>query len=128
MQTAGIFSRAILRFLTTAASGCGTSTNTPSVAAPPNQVAKENAVVSDRSLLAVLWFQRAAECRALYYRACNLARERIDQYLQARRHSAAPANEAMAFSDASHDHEFNRDVARSALHRLTSHRVRSAID
>ena len=37
--------------------------------------------LSEQSLLAVLWYQRAAECRALYHQACNLARERIDQHL-----------------------------------------------
>ena len=37
--------------------------------------------LAEQSLLAVLWYQRAAECRALYHQACNLARERIDQHL-----------------------------------------------
>jgi hypothetical protein len=38
--------------------------------------------VSEQSVLAVLWFQWAAECRALYYQACNIARQRIHRALR----------------------------------------------
>ena len=38
-------------------------------------------ILAEQSLLAVLWYQRAAECRALCHQACNIARERIDQHL-----------------------------------------------
>jgi 5'-nucleotidase (lipoprotein e(P4) family) len=37
--------------------------------------------ISDQSTLAVLWYQHAAEVRALYLQACNLGRRRIDESL-----------------------------------------------
>ncbi len=36
-----------------------------------------------QDVLAVMWYQRAAECRALYYQAFNLAHDRLNQILSA---------------------------------------------
>jgi 5'-nucleotidase (lipoprotein e(P4) family) len=59
-------------------------THKPSASAiPPDTNTQTRAIetLAEQSLLAVLWYQRAAECRALYHQACNIARERIDQHL-----------------------------------------------
>jgi 5'-nucleotidase (lipoprotein e(P4) family) len=63
---------------------CLTGCRTPQ---PPGS---EPRVAADQSALAVLWYQRSAECRALYYQACNIARERIEQRLEARRAVTPP--------------------------------------
>lgn len=76
----------VVGFLT----GCQTTQQPATVAAPPASLKDpaEDARVSEQTVAAVLWYQRAAECRALYYQACNIARERIDQYLRNRRNTA----------------------------------------
>lgn len=45
--------------------------------------AGDKTTLSDR-VMAVLWFQRAAEARALYFQAYNIARERLDTALAQR--------------------------------------------
>ncbi|HMJ92393.1 MAG TPA: 5'-nucleotidase, lipoprotein e(P4) family [Candidatus Acidoferrum sp.] len=73
------------------ATGCRTASTSDRIAEGfamvPPYPGESGRMVSEQTVLAVLWYQRAAECRALYYQACNIARERIDQYLLARRNT-----------------------------------------
>lgn len=77
------FSLATLAAIATL-TGCQTA-RTPSISSTPptdtNCQTRATEILSEQSLLAVLWYQRAAECRALCHQACNIARERIDQHL-----------------------------------------------
>jgi 5'-nucleotidase (lipoprotein e(P4) family) len=56
-------------------------------------------LTSEESLLSVLWYQHAAECRALYYQACNIARERVDERLAWRRAHPEEARPAAIIVD-----------------------------
>lgn len=52
----------------------------------PHSVTRKNTGPGKHELLqqdvmAVLWYQRSAECRALYYQAFNIAHDRLDQIL-----------------------------------------------
>ena len=46
---------------------------------------------NDHLIMSVLWHQRAAEAMAVYYQAYNLARERLDNYLEKNDTSKNPA-------------------------------------
>ena len=77
-----------------ALTGCQTARMSSASSAPSadtNCQSRATETLAEQSLLAVLWYQRAAECRALYHQACNIARERLDQHLARKTHSRPSA-------------------------------------
>lgn len=78
---------ALLLIVSLSLAGCLTSKAPPAPATGTLSLSPTNAhdpstnILAMQSLLAVLWYQRAAERDALCYQACNIARERLDRHL-----------------------------------------------
>lgn len=87
----------LLLALSLTLNGCHTAPPPPAPSHPSSalQPAETNTntnytnIMAMQSLLSVLWYQRAAECQALCYQACNIARARLDRHLATRFPGAA---------------------------------------